>query len=507
MLSIESVSISFRLIPSHRMKNKHILYIILLLLAGNISGGKAQDTQSEYEAFVRQRMNDMLEFKNQRDKEFADFLKESWELYTAVAGISKPIPGPDKPVVYTPPAPEKQPAKEPEKKPELPPQKQTLPKKTDKPVVEKPVRPQLPPDMGKSGNVEFFGGRYSITVPNTAIYLSSIDENNIAEAWTILAKSNYSLLLDNCLRLKKELRLNDWGYIQLARQAGRLLSKRQTEDEITFGQAFILLQSDYKVKMARANGRLMIMAATDQTLYSTPYLDMGMDRYFIITNNPNERITSLNTYRKDFASANKRIDMNVAEEPLLMEKPYSTTFSVPQKPLKVDAVVNKNVIDFYNTFPQTDIPVYMYAKTGMALDNVVLPQFRAMIEGKGQVEAANFLLDFIQQAFPYATDEEQFGYEKPYFVEECFYYPANDCEDRAVLYGYLVRNLLNLDIVLLQYPGHIAAAVYFPEEVKGDYVLYNGKKYIVCDPTYINAPVGECMPQFVNDKPTVYPYR
>ena len=44
-----------------------------------------------------------------------------------------------------------------------------------------------------------------------------------------------------------------------------------------------------------------------------------------------------------------------------------------------------------------------------------------------------------------------------------FYYPYCDCEDRSVLYSYLVRNLLKLDVVLLDYPNHIATAVCFNE--------------------------------------------
>jgi len=493
------------------MKNRYILIFLLSVISSGVFSLKAQDTESEYEAFVKQRMNEMLEFKNQRDKEFANFLKESWDLYTTVSGISKPMPGPDKPTIYKPPVPEIQ---KPEDKPEktTPPvtDKPSVPSKPEppiKPTETKPSRPQPAIDAGKSGNVDFFGGKYSITVPSTTVYLSSVEEKHIAEAWTTLAKSNYKPLLESCLQLKKELQLNDWGYIMLAKSAGRLLSKRQTDDEITFGQIFILLQSDYKVKMARVNGRLGLLVATDQTLYSTPYVDMGVDRYFIIANNTSERVQSINTYKKDFASATKRVDMNVGRQPLLLSKPVQKTITYPQRNFKIEASVNKNLIDFYNSFPQTDIPVYMNAKTDGVFDQTILAQFKPMIEGKTSLEAASILLDFIQQSFPYATDEEQFGYEKPFFVEECFYYPYNDCEDRAVLYGYLVHNLLNLDVVLLQYPGHIATAICFPENVKGDYVSYKNKVYTVCDPTYINAPVGECMPQYSGVKPSVYPYK
>lgn len=52
------------------------------------------------------------------------------------------------------------------------------------------------------------------------------------------------------------------------------------------------------------------------------------------------------------------------------------------------------------------------------------------------------------------------------------------------------------DVVLLDYPNHIATAVCFNENVSGDFVTVEGKKYIVCDPTYIGASIGKAMPQF-----------
>ena len=51
----------------------------------------------------------------------------------------------------------------------------------------------------------------------------------------------------------------------------------------------------------------------------------------------------------------------------------------------------------------------------------------AAIQGKKQSEAANILINFVQTAFDYKTDGDQFGYEKPFFVDELFYYPYSDC--------------------------------------------------------------------------------
>ena len=46
----------------------------------------------------------------------------------------------------------------------------------------------------------------------------------------------------------------------------------------------------------------------------------------------------------------------------------------------------------------------------------------------------------------------------------------------------------------------MAVAVNFAEAVKGGYVMLDGGKFIICDPTYIGGHVGETMEGF-EDQP------
>ena len=110
----------------------------------------------------------------------------------------------------------------------------------------------------------------------------------------------------------------------------------------------------------------------------------------------------------------------------------------------------------------------------------------------------------MQTAFKYQADNDQFGYEKPFFIEEIFYYPASDCEDRAVLFAYLVRRLLNIEVVLLHYPNHLCTAVLFSEEIEGDGLVIGSKRYLICDPTYIGADIGNLHNDYKLERPKVY---
>ena len=156
---------------------------------------------------------------------------------------------------------------------------------------------------------------------------------------------------------------------------------------------------------------------------------------------------------------------------------------------------------FYSTYPTSMLDENimtrwaMYANTPMAQDvsKQLYPQLKAIISGKTQLDAVNILLNWVQTGFVYEYDDKVWGGDRAFFAEESLYYPYCDCEDRSILFTRLVRDILGLKCILVYYPGHLAAAVNFTESVNGDYILLNGQKYIISDPTYIGAPVGLTM--------------
>ena len=137
-----------------------------------------------------------------------------------------------------------------------------------------------------------------------------------------------------------------------------------------------------------------------------------------------------------------------------------------------------------------------YANTPLSLiaRDSMYPALKAAIEGMNDFQAVSVLLNFVQTAFVYGYDNEIWGGERVFFSDETLFYPYSDCEDRSILFSRLVRDLVGRPVVLLNYPNHLAAAVNFSGEVSGAYLNVDGKKFVVCDPTYIGAPVGLSMP-------------
>jgi hypothetical protein len=58
----------------------------------------------------------------------------------------------------------------------------------------------------------------------------------------------------------------------------------------------------------------------------------------------------------------------------------------------------------------------------------------------------------------------------------------SDCDDRAALFFYLVKEIYNLPMITLLYPTHITMAVQFDKPV-GKPIIYMGKIYSLCEPT------------------------
>lgn len=105
---------------------------------------------------------------------------------------------------------------------------------------------------------------------------------------------------------------------------------------------------------------------------------------------------------------------------------------------------------------------------------------------------------------PYGLDDDIWGYDRAFFPDESWNYPKSDCEDHAIHFSRLVRDLLGLEVALVYYPGHLAAAVAFTDgSATGDYIESNGKRWIVCDPTYFYADVGRTMPGEDNSSATL----
>ena len=174
--------------------------------------------------------------------------------------------------------------------------------------------------------------------------------------------------------------------------------------------------------------------------------------------------------------------------------------------MKVRVSVNRNLIDFYNTYPTSMLGDNFMTRWAMYADmpldervkQQLYPVLRDNIKGLPKIAAANVLINFVQKALVYGNDNDMWGEDRAFFAEETLFYDFCDCEDHAILFTRLVRDLLGLKTALVYYPGHLASAVCFDADVPGDYINIDGKRFVIADPTFIGADVGRSMPDVDN---------
>lgn len=454
-----------------------------------------KEARKDYDDFAQKARDDYDNFRDKANAEYAGFMKEPWKPVDVQP--SKPVPPRPEPV--TPPV--KNPGEE-EAPPEELPFEEVIPMPVPRPVPQ-PVEPILAPKqpVGESFAFDFYNTPCKVRLGGNQKYkLASVSEKAVGDVWKRLSGSDYNPLISDCLRLRQQMILCDWAYVNLLQQLTTSYFGALKGNEAVVMQMFILTQSGYKVRIARSeDNRLMLLLPSDYTIYRYKFLRIDGKSYYIINPSIEGKLYVFDhAYPKEqlFSIRIDRIPRLAAKD---TERRTLASKAYPQ--LKVDVCTNKNLIDFYNNYPiSANWDAYSRASLSEEVKRTLYPALKREIAGQSESEAANILINFVQTAFEYATDDEQFGYERPLFADETIFYPFSDCEDRAIFYSILVRELLGLQVVLLNYPGHLATAVHFNSEVRGDYLMVDGAKFLVCDPTYINAAIGFAMPQFKTTK-------
>ena len=457
--------------------------------------------QAEYDAY-RKRVNE----------EYADFMRKTWEAFP-VHEAEKPkeektLP----PIEYEEPKPAPEPHEEIAPIPAPRPTIETEPVQiavkprvvvvpTPSPAPE-PIAPIKPKEEAfKKVSVGYFGTIITVGFPkNDHLKLRALDENAVADAWKELSDSRYDITVSTALSARKTNALCDWAYMNMLQQ----IAEKQygKTNEAVLMQAFLMTQSGYRVRLGMSDAKLYMLVASQYDIFSLRYYILDGIKFYNVSGDKN---VSMHITQAKYGKE-KSLSLQMKQLPQLGSEPTPHRKLTSRKGVTASASVNKNMIDFYNTYPQacfngdqtTRWAAYANTPIEQSVKDLLYPPLRKTIEGMNERDAVGILLNWVQTAFEYGYDDKIWGGDRAFFAQETLYYPYCDCEDRAILFSRLVRDLVGLDVVLLYYPGHLATAVAFNEEVKGDFLNYKNRKYIVCDPTFINAGVGRTMPDMNN---------
>ena len=474
----------------------------ILLISFIVCVSIVSDAQTSYEDFKKKSSQDIESFRDISKKnyesfrkkandDYANFLKKSWKNYNALKSPINEDKTPSPPIIY-----DNNPIKD-----ESKPIKKVIPPPTPSPQPS-PIEPiKEIPEEDKWLSFRFYGANLKVRIDNRhKFYIGTLSKQNISTAWSSLSSNRYNNVINDCLNIRKKHNLCDWAYLLMIKKLSESFAG-EGSNEATLLMAYIYCQSGYKMKLAYEGNQLYMLYASKHHIYNLKYFYVDGANFYPLGFNGN----SLNICQASFPNE-QALSLYIFNLPNIGEanSKYRDLQSNRYKSANATISINSNLIDFYNTYPTSEIDnnfmtrwaMYANAPLSDEAKNTLYPAMRLAIDGVSQLEAANRILNFVQTAFDYEYDNKVWGEDRAFFADETLFYPYSDCEDRSILFSRLIRDLLGLDVVLVYYPGHLATAVHFTTDVRGDNFTYDGKKFVICDPTYINALVGATMPQF-----------
>ena len=326
----------------------------------------------------------------------------------------------------------------------------------------------------------------SVSVPLSA----DVSKAGVQAFYKEINSSNYQPLIGALTAYKQKHRLNDWLYYQLVRRVAQQISaKTNNYPRYTLYKWFLLTKSGYDARLALANQKLIFYVYNNEDISDIPF--------FMIDG---KKFMCLNYH--DYPNTNLHQELPV---PLNIEVPgakIAFSYEVTRMPeFKPDSYVSKNLAFVYNhktynfevkqskdvdsifkNYPVVDYKSYFNIPLTRETYSSLIPLLRENVKGMDQKKGVDYLMRFTRYAFLYEDDEQNFGHEKRLSPEETLFSRYSDCDDRAGLFFYLVKEIYDLPMIALLFPTHITVGVQFNKPEPGA-IIYQGKAYSVCEPT------------------------
>lgn len=488
---------------------------LLFSFLGNpcFSAGGFEDFLNEYNRHNENVQQRFTAYKKKQDEDFANFLSGAWREFEALQGKPRmPLPEPERAPVYisdsqsgiekntnkgSSPAPGKTVFKAP------------MPPKAVEPVplVNLEKQPAAIVVDGELLDLGFYGNNLKLPVdPVWRTYRLQGGDTPaaISAFWTSMSSSRYQPAVDAFVEYRNRFQLDDWAWVQLwQRYVGQLQPGNETVRQLQLW--FFLVKAGLDSRIAYFNDEIYVLMAVKQQVYESPQFRFdGKVYYPIFAPRFGRGITSFYSYDARYPDKLRSLEMGSINadfaKPVLAKRKLS--FNFQGKPVEVSANYNAAVIPYFDAVPPLDFETYFASQGSRVLRDNLLPELKKLTHKMPEDAAVQFLLTLVQQSFDYKTNAEQFGREKAFFVDDAFYFPYSDCKARAVLFSWLVRNVLGLNVVGLHYDNHLSTAVAMKVR-KPDWaaIEHDGVTYVYADPTYIGAPVGKQQREYQGKKP------
>jgi len=474
--------------------------LMVLCLSLQLSIAAQTKELSAFEQWRLKKQQAFTQFKDERDQAFIEQMQTRWTQYKTNPGIRRD----------TKPKPSEIPIAPDDSDKEL----DGIVVQLDKPepavvtpIVIPPEKPLItrPEPVGSAVSFDFFGDDMTLVVPkNFQVKLrNTINDKSITQAWAQLAVSDYEGVLDQLHEEMTDYQLKDWAKIQLIFQFVNAMPRSNSNERIVMSW-FLLSRFGLDIRVAHSKSTVFLLLPIEQEVYEVAFLTEQGQKYYIFNMNGGvKKVDRLSSYRGEFDQKARLVNVEFEalnwKQPRLKSRTLAFEWNNDQYKLTTDYAAQD--VLYYRTYPLLGLESYFDATYRFDYNNTILIQLHQLVNGRSEIEALNIILRFVQTSFQYETDEKQFGQENYLLPTEMLHYRASDCEDRSILFAWLVKQLFGYEVIGIKYPGHVTTGVAIKGTLVGDIVEFQSRKYLIADPTYINANMGMAMKSYRDQRP------
>lgn len=325
-------------------------------------------------------------------------------------------------------------------------------------------------------------------------FTDSLSKESICHFENQMNQSNFNTVINQLLNYKEKGQLDDWLYYQLIRKTAQYLSpKKENYNRYTLYKWFFLSRSGYDATLKINKNRILFYAQCSENIYEIPCYTKDGKNYVCLNFHDYTGIDFAKDVFTEVPTNNpetqKAFSYKVTHLPQFKPNQYSEKkieFNYYQADYQFVIKLNPHIQQIFANYPVVDYAYYFNIPISKETYSSLLPALKKTLKRMKQKEGIDYLMRFTRYAFLFESDTKMYGKEKRLSPEQTLMNTYSDCEDRAALFFYLVKEIYNVPMLVLSFPKHITIAVKLDKPV-GEPIIYNGVEYSVFEPT----PQGE----------------
>lgn len=309
-----------------------------------------------------------------------------------------------------------------------------------------------------------------------------------------MAESGYEVLLNDLLKEKERLQLNDWLFYDLMRRSVNKIYKQEEEMQRVLTCWWLLSKAGYNTRIAHIFLKdAFLYVQCNDAIYDAPFSTED-DKKFINLTAVYHNVKTVGLWfqitKFDNIGGNKSFNVNLDQLPKIKPTKIKKTldFKCGGDDFSLDIMVDKNPSELMKSYPRMENQKYIEVPLSQTLYQSLIPQLKTMLDGKSDADKMRALVSLTRSSFKYKWDYDLFDKNKPLIADELFFNEYSDHEDRTALLFCLTKELVQKPILLIGYMDYVTIGIALEEEV-GQKIPYNGITYYVCDPT---MPSNSC---------------